>query len=240
MNGGRVEQRGDVYRLSIPPTPASAYADAQLDDYEHALPRVFANAPPQRLRVSARFSHPCIKGTAGFGFWNHPFAREGDVIAPPRNVWFFYASPESNMQITRAAPGHGFKAAMLNSPPALPSSPGRLSRAANAALNRALRAPGFSRLTLALARAVVRASEAPIHPSMTDWHDYELDWQKKHALFRLDGREVLRAPVPPYQPMGFVAWIDNYRATAAPGGSYGFAYAHVPEEQWMELKITRA
>jgi hypothetical protein len=223
VNGGRVEQNGDVYRLIIPPTPATAYADAQLDDYDHALPRVFANAPPVRITFSARFSHPQIKGTAGFGFWNHPFSRQGDVIAPPRNVWFFYASPESDMRITNAVPGHGFKAAALNSPPVLPSSPGRLTKAINMALNLALRAPGVSGAVMALARAATRAKEAAITCDMTAWHDYELIWQKDFVAFWVDGREILRAPSPPHQPMGFVAWIDNYRATASPSGGYAFA-----------------
>lgn len=239
VNGGRVEQNAGVYRLVIPPTPASAYTDAQLDDYAHELPRVFANAPPQNLRFRARFSHPHIKGTAGFGFWNHPFSREGDVIAPPRNVWFLYASQESNMQITRNTPGHGFKAAVLNSPSVLPSSPGRLTRAMNAVLNFSLRAPGVSRMAMALARAVTRPREAAIHPDMTAWHEYGLRWHKETALFTLDGREVLRAPSPPHQPMGFVAWIDNYRATASQNGGYQFAYVDTPEEQWLELEIKR-
>lgn len=237
VNGGRVEQNGGAWRLVIPATPASAYTDAQLDDYAHDLPRVFANTPPQALTISARFSHPRLKGTAGFGFWNHPFSREGAVIAPPRNVWFFYASEESDMRLTRDAPGHGFKAATLNSPPVLPSSPGRLTRAMNAALNLSLRAPGVSRMTLALARAAARPREAAICPDMTAWHEYGLRWERQSAVFTLDGREVLRAAAPPHQPMGFVAWIDNYRATAAPNGAYEFAYVDTPQEQWMELEI---
>src|SRR5262245_19437705 len=85
VNGGRVERDGDVLRLIIPSTSSAVYTDAQLDDYEHELPRTFLNHPPQRLRIQARFSHPAglMKGTAGFGFWNHPFTREGGVIEPP-------------------------------------------------------------------------------------------------------------------------------------------------------------
>ena len=97
VNGGWIEWDGERVRLLVPPTSASAYTDAQLDDYDHALPRRFANHPPQRLKLWARFSHPAgvLKGTAGFGFWNHPFTRQGAVLEPPRNVWFFYSSPES-------------------------------------------------------------------------------------------------------------------------------------------------
>src|SRR5512143_1810645 len=91
VNGGRVERdgTGTRLRLVIPPTRAEAYADAQLDDYDHGIPRHFTNLPPQHLRIRARFSHSEMKGTAGFGFWNHPFSRTGAVLDPPSNVWFF-------------------------------------------------------------------------------------------------------------------------------------------------------
>jgi len=240
VNGGRVECAGDVIRLSIPPTSDAAYTDAQLDDYEHALPRRFANLPPQRLRLRARFSHPAgaLKGTAGFGFWNHPFTRTGGVIEPPRNAWFFYGSPESNMQLVPRLPGHGFKAAVLNTP--LPPAAGRgmrarLTKALVGAGNLALRLPGISALALAAARSFVQASETLLSLDMTQWHAYELDWLPTAVIFRVDGEEVLRGPAPA-GPLGFVAWVDNYRAVATRAGLYAFAYVAVAEEQWLELK----
>jgi hypothetical protein len=241
VNGGRIEREVDTVRLMIPATSRAAYVDAQLDDYEHEPPRTFLNRPPQRLRLQARFSHAAgaLKGTAGFGFWNHPFTREGGVIAPPQNAWFFHGSPESDMQLVRGVPGHGFKAAMLNTP--LPSQEGRglqagLIRAMIAAGNLALKVPLVSHLALAAARGMIVAREAVLGVSMTDWHAYELDWLADAAVFRVDGREVLRAARPPQSAMGFVAWVDNYRATASAGGDYEFAYVDVPEPQWMELR----
>ncbi|BCX04897.1 MAG: hypothetical protein KatS3mg053_2835 [Candidatus Roseilinea sp.] len=236
-----MERAGDAFRLVIPPATREAYTDAQLDDYEHALPRRFANAPPQQLRLRARFSHPAgvLKGTAGFGFWNHPFTREGGVIEPPRNVWFFYSSPESDMQIVRDAPGHGFKAASLHTP--LPSTEHRgvwagLTKAMLVAGNLALKLPGVSVLAMAAARSIVQAREALLNLDMTQWHRYELDWLPDAAVFRVDGEAVLRAPSP-RGPLGFVAWVDNYRAVAARDGQYAFAYVDVPEAQWMEVEI---
>jgi len=241
VNGGRVEHAGDVVRLIIPPSTHTAYTDAQLDDYEHALPRRFSNMPPQRLHLHARFSHPAgaLKGTAGFGFWNHPFTREGGVIEPPCNVWFFYSSPESDMQIVPGMPGHGFKAASLHTP--LPPADQRgvragLTKAMMVAGNLALKLPGVSALAMAAARSIVRAHEALLDLDMTQWHRYELDWLPDVAVFRVDGEEVLRAPSP-RGPLGFVAWVDNYRAVAARSGEYAFAYVDVPEAQWMELEI---
>lgn len=241
VNGGWIEQVGDVVRLILPPVTHARYADAQLDDYEHALPRRFSNTPPRRLRIRARFSHPAgvLRGTAGFGFWNHPFTREGSLVEPPRNVWFFYGSPESNMQIVRGMPGHGFKAASLHTP--LPNGGRRglkagLTSGMMAIGNLTLKLPGVSALAMAVARSVVKAREAPLNLDMTQWHDYALDWLPDVAIFYVDGQEVLRAPSP-RGPLGFVAWIDNYRAVATRSGEYTFAYVDVPETQWMELAI---
>lgn len=235
VNGGQVERCGDVFRLSIPPSTSAAYTDAQLDDYEHALPRRFSNTPPQRLRLRARFSHPsgALKGTAGFGFWNHPFTREGGVLEPPRNAWFFYSSPESDLRIVRGAPGHGFKAAALHTP--LPSTDRRVKGLITLG-NLALKLPGISALAMAAARTIVRAREAVLALDMTQWHHYALDWLPDVVIFKVDGEEVLRAPSP-RGALGFVAWVDNYRAVAAHSGEYRFAYVEVPEPQWMELVL---
>jgi hypothetical protein len=181
-----------------------------------------------------------MKGTAGFGFWNHPFTREGGVIELPRNLWFFYGSPESNMQIARGAPSHGFKAAMLNSP--LPAGDGvgvgpKAMTVLMSAGNLALKLPIVSTLAMAAARSMIVANERQLDLDMTHWHDYALDWTADAAVFRVDGREVLHAAKPPRGPLGFVAWVDNYRATATPDGRYEFAFVDVPEPQWMELRI---
>jgi hypothetical protein len=129
-------------------------------------------------------------------------------------------------------PGHGFKAAMLNGG----NIPGGLMTLAGRAFNLALKLPGISSLAMASARVAVRAREAMLDIDMTAWQDYELDWLPDAAIFRVNGREVLRAPSPPRGPLGFVAWVDNYRATAA-SGEYQFAYVEVAEPQWMELEI---
>jgi hypothetical protein len=240
VNGGRVERDGEVIRLVIPPTTSAGYTDAQLDDYEHELPRTFVNMPPRQLRIRARFSHPAgaMKGTAGFGFWNHPFTREGGVLEAPQNVWFFYGSPESNMQLAKGIPGHGFKAASLSSP-----LPGRnasglsagVSKIIMAAGNLALRIPVVSSLAMNAARSLITPHETLLDLDMTQWHDYALDWLTNESVFSVDGKEVMRAAKPPQVALGFAAWVDNYRATATPDGQYEFAYVDVPEPQWMEL-----
>ncbi|MCL4507559.1 MAG: hypothetical protein M1434_03605 [Chloroflexi bacterium] len=232
VNGGRLERNGNRYRLIIPPVAPDSYSDAQLDDYDHALPRVFSNQPPQRLHVRARFSHREPKGTAGFGFWNHPFSREGAVVEPPCNVWFFYSSAESDLRVTRDAPGHGFKAAMLNSG----SLPRPIMVVAGQAFNILLKLPVIANVMMSSARTAIRAKEVLLSVDMTLWHDYALEWLNDVAIFRVDGQEVLRAAHPPRQAMGFAAWVDNYRASAGNNG-YRFAYVGAAEEQWLELEI---
>lgn len=248
VNGGRVEPADATrdsprFRLTLPPTPATTYADAQLDDYgDSPGARRFVHLPPRRLEIRARFSSNDLKGTAGFGFWNNPFTQDGGVIGPPCSVWFFYSSPESDMRVARDTPGHGFKAAMLNSYPsasrAVAGAFSALTKLGSPLLNWMLRRPALAGLVLSAARATVQAREVLLNVDMTAWHDYALDWRAGQAVFTVDGQIVLRAPRPPREPLGFVAWIDNYRAIASTGASaWKFAYVDVTQEQWMELEI---
>jgi len=241
VNGGWLERDGQRFRLLVPPTCASAYTDAQLDDYDHALPRRFSNHPPQQLKLWARFSQPAgvLKGTAGFGFWNHPFTRQGAVLEPPRNAWFFYSSPESCTPLGSPLPGGGFYAAVVNSPLPSTEDEGRaamLTRALIRLGNLALRLPGISALALVAGQTFVRARAVPLHLDMTAWHLYELDWLPATTVFRVDGQEVMRASSPA-GPLGFVAWIDNYKIAAARGGGYAFGFVETDRAQWVELSF---
>ena len=232
VNGGRVECDDLHYRLVIPSIGADAYTDAQLDDYDHSLPRRFINRPPQHLRIHARFSHAQLKGTAGFGFWNHPFSRDGDVLAPPSNVWFFYSSPESDLRLARGTPGHGFKATVLTGG----TMPGFIVRMAGLSLRAARRFTPLMRLLMYAGRTAVQTHETQLRLDMTQWHDYEIEWLDQNAVLGVDGTQVLRAPRPPHMELGFAAWVDNYQAVAH-GGDYQFAYVASPQDQWLEMEI---
>lgn len=233
VNGGRIERNNRRYRLIIPPTAHTSYTDAQLDDYPHELPHTFGNLPPIALRVRARFSTPTPQGTAGFGFWNHPFSRTGDVLLPPCNVWFFYSSAQSDLRLSSNTPGCGFRASVLNSA----SLPTPFMRLIKNPLNALLRVPRMSRLLMSVARSAVRAEETPIAVDMTEWHTYSIVWRADTAVFSIDGNVILTAQRPPRIALGFAAWIDNYCATTGDSGEYGFRYVSVREEQWLELEI---
>ncbi len=236
VNGSRVEQINGIYRLSIPPATDAVYVDAQLDDYDKTLPMQFANRPPQHLTVRARCSHPQsqLKGTAGFGFWNHPFGQEGQLLASPCNVWFFNASAESDLRTKPGFAGHGFTAAVLHAPP-LPSNKNAMSGVLLRGLDRLLQMKPVSRVVMAAAQRMVQADERQLDLDLTQWHTYEVLWESRSTRFLVDGREVLRSTVSPHGPLGFVAWIDNYKAIAA-NGNYQFGYVSCTYEQWLEVQ----
>src|SRR5262245_35741648 len=143
--GGLLAVRDSALRMELPAARAGVYSDAQIDDYGSLSPPRFAWRPPLRLEVRARASHPahpahptsgsagavpddvqvCLRGTAGFGFWNYPFSLSGTVLRLPDAIWFFYASPPSNMALVPGNPGFGWKAQVVHAhrPQALLAAP---------------------------------------------------------------------------------------------------------------------
>lgn len=235
IGGGRVRRVGEAgWRLSIPSLSARRYADAQLDDYGRIARHKLPDSPPVTLRLRARASHAQPIGTLGFGFWNNPFTLTGGgVLAAPNTVWFFHASPPSDMALAEGVRGWGWKAATLNAGryPALLIAPAALAAIA------LTRLPGLGAPVMAAARRFVRAHEALLDDvALTDWHTYEIDWRETEAVFRVDGAERLRSPAPPRGPLGLVMWIDNQYAIASRAGRFGFGLCEVKEEQWLEVE----
>jgi hypothetical protein len=78
---------------------------------------------------------------------------------------------------------------------------------------------------------------------MTEWHEYVLEWQAQHALFRVDGRVVLVAPLPAgrgtRRSLGFVAWLDNQYMVVHPSGRLRHGVVAKSTSQWMELSDLR-
>jgi len=254
VGGGVVENADGVWRLLLPPQDGARYANAQIDDYGGSSTRfAFVHRPPAALRIRARFSHRFeeLHGTAGFGWWNHPLTPGGGVA--PRSLWFFHGSRESDLQFVRGAPGHGFKAALFDALPPLPAW--RLPRAqetggiggqandASGVVDRAaawlLRRRRLVALGVRAVQRIAHARERILDLDATQWHEYEIDWRVDSAVWRIDGREVFRAPRLPRGPLGFVAWIDDYRAAFTRDGRFGFDVCASPHEQWMEVELQR-
>jgi len=245
INGGWFDLPGDGLRLGFDHASCQRYTDAEINDYAH-LPRSrYPWRPPLRLHVRARVSHPVarpeaaegeptLKGTAGFGFWNFPLSLTGMPQALPEAVWFFYASPPSNMALVPGLPGWGWKAQVVHT----------CRWGALAALVPTTLAVLGARLTgrdQQAARWIQRfsgTSETLLTADPCMWTDYALEWLPSVARFMVDGREVLRVPRPPQGPLGFVAWIDNQYAIATPRGELRFALLDTGP-QWLDLATVR-
>ncbi|MBF6589709.1 MAG: hypothetical protein IVW57_04145 [Ktedonobacterales bacterium] len=252
--GGSLSIAHSALRLALPAgAVAGRYSDAQIDDYSSLPLRRFPWRPPLRLEVRARASHPIaplsmaptlgerggerqlsLRGTAGFGFWNYPLSLTGAPRRLPDAVWFFAASPPSNMALVPGSPGWGWKAQVVH------AHRWRALAAGAPALAAILgaRVSGREALAERWVGRVTGAHEAHLAVNLAEWHDYTLDWRRDRAHFFVDGREALMVRDPPRGPLGFVAWLDNQYAVATPRGQLRFGtLASAPE--WLELEWLR-
>ena len=241
LGGGTLDLAHSVLRMAFETARQGQYTDAQIDDYSKLSRAHFPWRPPLRMQVRARSSLPAatlsssesaaiLHGTAGFGFWNYPFSVQGDILMLPEAIWFFYASPLSNMALVPGVPGCGWKAQVVHS-----MRPGALAAAVPLAITTAFGlVTGETRPAARWLQRLAGANEALLAVEMTGWHDYVLEWRHKAALFWVDDQLVLRVPNPPIRPLGFVAWLDNQYAIATPRGVLRFGTV-ASGPQWLEL-----
>jgi hypothetical protein len=246
IGNGSLRIVDSVLRMEYPCARQGEYVDAQIDDYGKRRRSDFPWRPPLRMEVCARSSLAAatenetaesphvLRGTAGFGFWNYPFSVRGDPLMLPEAVWFFYASPPSNMSLVPHMPGWGWKAQMIHSM-RLESLTSMLPLSLSAAWAR------LSGQTQPAQRWLARltgAQEAVLPVAMESWHTYVLEWRQAEALFEVDGQAVLQAPQPPTRPLGFVAWLDNQYAVVTPRGTFRFGTV-ASGPQWFEIDSVR-
>jgi hypothetical protein len=227
--GGRIEQQSDGVRLALSAATAGAYSNAQLDDYGLLPGMALVRHPPLHLRVRARFRHSAdaLRGTAGFGFWNYPWA---GVPRLPRAVWFFFGSPPGDLPLAYGVPGHGWKAAVIDA-----GRPRALALMPFAPLAVALmRRPRWYRLLWPRIQRAVGVAEAALDLALDEWHTYELEWGVRFSQFWVDGKMVLADAPSPRGPLCFVAWIDNQYAIVTPQGRFGWGLL-AAEAQGIEL-----
>lgn len=231
---GSVTHTDRVLRCALDPSSGSQYSDAQITDYQGLPRRAFPWSPPLRLTVRAWASHDAdvLKGTAGFGFWNEPFVPGAhDRPHLPQAVWFFFASPPSNMALAQGVPGWGWKAAVFDATrwpflALMPLAPiGFLM----------MRIPPLYRRLWPVGQRSLHVSEAALSVSLTRPHTYELEWLTDRVIFRVEGEEVRVAPYSPRGPLGFIAWIDNQYAIVTPQGHFKFGVVATAERQWIAL-----
>jgi len=235
INNGRINKRDQGWQFLLPPID-TGYADAQIHDYgripyrRHTLPW----SPGCHLQLNARFSHPASEliGTAGFGFWNAPFA-DPSLKRPalPQATWFFFASAPNDLPFAPHGPGRGWFAATIDATTLralswAPFAPGVLL------LNQ------FSPIRKRLWPNVQHAlgiSFAPIELDLQAWHRYELDWQTDSCHFRINGEEIMNTIHSPRGPLGFVCWIDNQYMIATANGRFRWGTLKTSSTQWLEV-----
>jgi hypothetical protein len=234
LDSAALEPTGQTLRFVNANTTSRQITNAQIDDYQKLHRRRFRWRPPLTMTVRARFSHPEgeLRGTAGFGFWNDPFMMTGKRAPTlPRAIWFFYASPPSNMKLDLHVPGCGWKAAMIDALrlPALLLAP--VAPVAVPLMN--IR-PFYHALWPIVQRAL-GVREAPIQVDMTAWHTYVLEWERGFARFQVDEESVLQCDTAPRGPQGFVMWFDNQYVVVTPWGKLRYGWIAAPGRQWMEV-----
>jgi hypothetical protein len=237
---GALELTGESLRLVNADTVSRGYSNAQIDDYQDRPRSRFLWRPPLTLTVRARFSHPgpplasagdILRGTAGFGFWNDPvMCSVRRLPTLPRALWFFYASPPSDMKLDLRTPGYGWKAAALDAlrPSALPWA------AAAPVLVPLMNISACYRAFWPRIQAALHVAEAPVTVPMTDWHTYAIQWGQDRARFSVDGVSLLECPAP-RGPLGLVIWLDNQYLVATPWGRLRYGYLMGAGRQWLEV-----
>jgi hypothetical protein len=233
---GRIERDGGV-RLVLENTSDTEYSNAQIDDYLQREAPYFMWRPPLRLTVRAWASHEAhqLKGTAGFGFWTQPIIPGRRLPILPASVWFFFASPPTNMPFAYGVPGYGWKAATLDATRLpflllLPTAPiGFLL----------MRIPALYRLLWPIAQRIIGVSEAPVLVNLTKPHTYRIDWLSGSIRFFVDDILIHQVPFAPRGPLGFVAWLDNRYAILTPEGQAGRGLLAIRERQWLTLEVLK-
>lgn len=231
---GALRRSGGGLQFVNVDTSARHYSNAQIDDYQGVRRGHFPWRPPLSLTVRARFSHPDgeLCGTAGFGFWNDPFLMtERRVPTLPRAIWYFYASPPSDMKLDLDVPGHGWRAATIDAlrPAALLLAPIALPTALLMNIR-----PLYRALWPPIQRAM-RIREAAVSLSMTEWHTYVIEWCGEQSTFLVDDELILESAPSPRGPLGFVAWLDNQYLVVKPWGRFAWGLLDGPGHQWLEV-----
>lgn len=232
IGSGAVQQAPGALRLTLPATDGQHYNDAQISDY--AGKPDFRWRPPVRMTVRAFFqSEGEIRGTGGFGFWNHPFVPGERGFRLPQAAWFFYSAPPSNMALAKDVPGPGWKAATINAArwpflALLPTAPVGILL---------MRIPALYERLWPVGQRAIAVSDALLDRGLlTSSHTYTLEWHTNSVMFSIDGEVVHQADVILKGPLGFIAWIDNQYAIVTPQGQLGFGLVSTPHAQSLIIE----
>lgn len=226
MGQGQVTRQMDAFSLTIPPATGNNYHNAQITSYTSR--QDFQFEPPVSLRIRAHATGE-INGTAGFGFWNHPYGR---IPRLPKAVWFFYGSPPNNMPLAKGVPGHGWKCATFDAAnwrflSLLPAAPiGFLM----------MRVPFFYNRLWGIGQRALGVDEHLLAESqLTEPHDYSIQWETSRVRFSIDEQTVFETNRSPKGKLGFIAWVDNQYAIVTPQGRFGHGLLEVTTPQRLMI-----
>ncbi|MDQ7023946.1 MAG: family 16 glycosylhydrolase [Anaerolineae bacterium] len=231
---GRVIHQAHALHLTLPPTDEDTYSDAQITDY---IPqqRNFTLTAPLRLTVTAYSTQPAnqMVGTAGFGFWNHPFVPNEKGFRVPQALWFFFGAPPNDMPLAKGVRGNGWKAATFNAHrwqfyALLPTAPIAIPL---------MHIPPAYDVLWTIGQRAIGVTETLLAPDLLQSaHTYMLEWHPDHVIFAVDGDtvQIARHGISK-NPLGFIAWIDNQYAIVSPKGRFGFGISRVPQSQSLIL-----
>jgi hypothetical protein len=226
---GRIVRQDDITELRID-SSEQQYGNAQLASYRTRSD--FSHKPPVRLSLTAWISGQ-LHGTAGFGFWNHPFAPGSRGVHLPKAVWFFHSTPPNDMELAMGVPGHGWKCATFDATrwqflALLPTAPiGFLL----------MRIPVLYRRLWPIGQHALGVSEHLL-PSelLLQPHQYTIEWMHETVTFYIDGVQVDSTDRVPRAPLGFVAWIDTQYAVVTPQGKFRFGLLKTSANQSLFIE----
>lgn len=236
QGSGRVFVADNALQLVKPSHNKHTYHNAQITDYDPS--RQFKFRPPLRLTITAEATTSNLKGTAGVGFWNHPFSPTDSKVSLPQALWFFFSSSESNMALAKNVQGYGWKASTFNAKQLafyslLPTAPLAIPL---------MNIPPVYDALWSIGQKAIGVNETLLDSQLlTEKHTYQIDWLPDKAIFSVDGEIVLHTREGiPNKALGFVAWLDNQYAIVTPQGRFGFGFVEASEEQRLilhEVKI---
>ena len=225
-----------VWRLAIPAGSSAGYRLAQLDDYRERSRAEFPWQAPVRLSLRVRSCTGSVPGTWGFGLWNDPFSLGslggiGRFRFPvlPNAAWFFHASPPNHLTLRNDLPAQGWFAATYRSmewtrwllPAGLFALP-------------LLLVPAAVRMLRRLMRRFILQDAAQINTAPGQWHTCQLEVEKEHVLFTIDGTPLLDSPLVPAGRLGLVIWIDNRYLSVPPDGRLRYGTLENKTPAWIE------
>ncbi len=83
---------------------------------------------------------------------------------------------------------------------------------------------------------VIGEDEIRLGVDVTEWHSYQLTWNKNRVACAVDDVQVFESPASPNPPLGIIIWIDNQYAVFTPAGKIGFGVLENAEPAWIEIK----